>query len=298
MRTTIKSFLLLSLLSVLLAACREKENKVKTICNPVNLSYRFSLDSPSWREAADPSMIKYKGEYYLFLSKSGGYFHSTDLVHWDLITTDSLPIEKYAPTVMEMNGEIYFTASVATNKIYKSADPKSGKWELVTDQFPYILADPMLFYDSDTDKVYLYYGSGAATPMMGMELDKKTFMPKGEAIPLFYSNAEKYGWEVSGDYNTNYKHTSKVTATEFTYRKIHWAHSLYSNIILSLINPKVLSTEPDMAAHFRIYMETTGISVLPQSHEGTCSKEGFPYIQPSLTKMEMFMHTQHGETIL
>ena len=207
MKTTIKSFLLLSLLSVLLAACREKENKVKTICNPVNLSYRFSLDSPSWREAADPSMIKYKGEYYLFLSKSGGYFHSTDLVHWDLITTDSLPIEKYAPTVMEMDGEIYFTASVATNKIYKSADPKSGKWELVTDQFPYILADPMLFYDSDTDKVYLYYGSGAATPMMGMELDKKTFMPKGEAIPLFYSNAEKYGWEVSGDYNTNYKHT-------------------------------------------------------------------------------------------
>lgn len=91
---------------------------------------------------------------------------------------------------------------------------------------------------------------------------------------------------------------SKVTATEFTYRKIHWAHSLYSNIILSLINPKVLSTEPDMAAHFRIYMETTGISVLPQSHEGTCSKEGFPYTQPSLTKMEMFMHTQHGETIL
>lgn len=66
MKTTIKSFLLLSLLSVLLAACREKENKVKTICNPVNLSYRFSLDSPSWREAADPSMIKYKGEYYLF----------------------------------------------------------------------------------------------------------------------------------------------------------------------------------------------------------------------------------------
>lgn len=31
MKTTIKSFLLLSLLSVLLAACREKENKVKTI---------------------------------------------------------------------------------------------------------------------------------------------------------------------------------------------------------------------------------------------------------------------------
>lgn len=201
-------YYILLLFSVLLTACEKTNNCFKTICNPVNLSYRFSLDSPSWREAADPSMIKFKDEYYLFLSKSGGYFHSTDLIHWNLITTDDLPIEKYAPTVMEMNGEIYFTASIATNKIYKSRDPKSGKWELVTDQFPYILADPMLFYDSDNDKVYLYYGSGAATPMMGMELDKNSFMPKGEVTPLFYSNAEKYGWEVSGDYNTNYKHTS------------------------------------------------------------------------------------------
>ena len=201
-------YYILLLFSVLLTACEKTNNCFKTICNPVNLSYRFSLDSPSWREAADPSMIKFKDEYYLFLSKSGGYFHSTDLIHWNLITTDDLPIEKYAPTVMEMNGEIYFTASIATNKIYKSRDPKSGKWELVTDQFPYILADPMLFYDSDNDKVYLYYGSGAATPMMGMELDKNSFMPNGEATPLFYSNAEKYGWEVSGDYNTNYKHTS------------------------------------------------------------------------------------------
>ena len=201
-------YYILLLFSVLLTACEKTNNCFKTICNPVNLSYRFSLDSPSRREAADPSMIKFKDEYYLFLSKSGGYFHSTDLIHWNLITTDDLPIEKYAPTVMEMNGEIYFTASIATNKIYKSRDPKSGKWELVTDQFPYILADPMLFYDSDNDKVYLYYGSGAATPMMGMELDKNSFMPKGEATSLFYSNAEKYGWEVSGDYNTNYKHTS------------------------------------------------------------------------------------------
>ena len=178
MKNINKYCLLLLLFSALLAACEGKKNSFKTICNPVNLSYRFSLNSPSWREAADPSMIKFQNEYYLFLSKSGGYFHSSDLIHWNLITTDDLPIEKYAPTVMEMNGEIYFTASIATNKIYKSHDPKSGKWELVTDQFPYILADPMLFYDSDNDKIYLYYGSGAATPMMGVELDKNTFMPK------------------------------------------------------------------------------------------------------------------------
>ena len=46
-----------------------------TICNPMNLSYRYCLDAPSRREAADPTMVVYKGEYYLFASKSGGYFH-------------------------------------------------------------------------------------------------------------------------------------------------------------------------------------------------------------------------------
>ena len=47
-----------------------------TICNPVNLNYRFCLDKPSRREAADPTMINFKNEYYLFASKSGGYWHS------------------------------------------------------------------------------------------------------------------------------------------------------------------------------------------------------------------------------
>ena len=49
-----------------------------TICNPVNLSYRFCLDAPSRREAADPTMVVFKGEYFLFASKSGGYFHSVN----------------------------------------------------------------------------------------------------------------------------------------------------------------------------------------------------------------------------
>src|SRR5688572_27719239 len=82
-----------------------------TICNPMNLSYRFCLDAPSRREAADPTMVVFKGEYYLFASKSGGYFHSTDLVEWDLITTADLPLEDYAPTAVVMNDTLYFMAS-------------------------------------------------------------------------------------------------------------------------------------------------------------------------------------------
>ena len=34
-----------------------------TICNPVNFSYRVCLNAPSRREAADPTMVVFKGEY-------------------------------------------------------------------------------------------------------------------------------------------------------------------------------------------------------------------------------------------
>ena len=96
-----------------------------TMANPVNLSYRFCLDAPSRREAADPTMVVYKGEYYLFASKSGGYFHSKDMINWDLITTKDLPLEDYAPTAVVMNNAIYFMASAgAPVKIYKTTDPK------------------------------------------------------------------------------------------------------------------------------------------------------------------------------
>lgn len=211
-RTFNKCFFAFAISFLLLMACETKKEATpfKTICNPVDLNYRFALreKAPSWREAADPSMINFKGEYYLFLSKSGGYFHSTDMVNWDLITTNDLPIEKYAPTIFEMKGEVYFTSSVGTDKFYKTDNPKSGKWQLVTNSFPFIYNDPMVYYDADLDRLFMYHGSGAATPIMVTELDTKTLMPLSEPKALFYANADKYGWEVAGDYNTNYKHTA------------------------------------------------------------------------------------------
>src|SRR5690242_3130005 len=119
-----KAFIIFVCITVALLTYSQHQT---TICNPVNLSYRFCLDSPSRREAADPTMVVYKGEYYLFASKSGGYFHSTDLIHWDLITSKDLPLEDYAPTVVVMRDTLFFMASAgAPVKIYKSANPKSG----------------------------------------------------------------------------------------------------------------------------------------------------------------------------
>lgn len=172
-----------------------------TICNPINLSYRFCLDMPSRREAADPTMVMFKDEYYLFASKSGGYFHSTDLIHWDLITTNDLPLEDYAPTALVMNDAIYFMASHnAPVTIYKTHDPKSGKWDVVNASFPIGMIDPDLFLDDD-GRLFYYYGCSNVNPLYAVELDNKTFNPIGSPVPALNSKRDVYGWERKGDYN-------------------------------------------------------------------------------------------------
>ena len=179
----------------------QEKVKQKTIANPLNLSYRFCLDAPSRREAADPTMVTFKNEYYLFASKSGGYFHSTDLINWDLITTKDLPLEDYAPTVVVMKDTLYFMASGnAPITIYKTANPKSGKWAVANANFPIGMTDPDLFLDDD-GRLYFYYGCSDVNPIYAVELDTKTLNPIGKPIALFNSNKKEHGWERFGDYN-------------------------------------------------------------------------------------------------
>jgi xylan 1,4-beta-xylosidase len=172
-----------------------KKARQTTICNPMNLSYRFCLDAPSSCEAADPSMVVFKNEYYLFVSKSGGYFHSTDLIHWDLITTKDLPPEDYAPAAVVMNDTLYFMASrnVPPLTIFKTGDPKSGKWQIANPSFPFGMTDPDLFFDDD-GRLYFYYGCSNVNPIYGVELDTKTLNPPGtESITVRSLNAiQKY----------------------------------------------------------------------------------------------------------
>lgn len=173
-----------------------------TICNPVNLSYRFCLDNPSRREAADPAMVTFKNEYYLFASKSGGYFHSTDLIHWDLITTNDLPLEDYAPAALVMNDTLYFMASKSNSPltIYKTGEPKSGKWEIANPNFPIGMIDPDLFLDDD-GRLYFYYGCSNINPLYAVELDTKTLQPLGKSVEVFNSDKKNFGWERPGDFN-------------------------------------------------------------------------------------------------
>jgi len=201
MKQLTNTLLILVLLTCSIVAYPQSKPDQTTICNPINLSYRFCLDAPSRREAADPTMVTFKGEYYLFASKSGGYFHSTDLINWDLISTNDLPLEDYAPTAVVMKDSLYFMASASpTVKIFKTADPKSGKWKLANAAFPIGMIDPDLFVDDD-GRLYFYYGCSNINPIQVVELDTKTLNPIGKPVAVINSDKKNYGWERSGDYN-------------------------------------------------------------------------------------------------
>ena len=59
-----------------------------TYCNPLDLGYRYQhmKEGPrttGFREGADPTLVYFKGKYYLFVSMSAGFWYSDDLLNWE-----------------------------------------------------------------------------------------------------------------------------------------------------------------------------------------------------------------------
>ncbi len=202
-----KRFTILIIMACVIFACQQELPKktitLDTFCNPLDLSYRFGLEKPSRREAADPTIMWFKDRYFLFASKSGGYWHSKDLLKWEFIQTDEIPTEEYAPTVVAIEDTVFFLASSnEKSTIYKSADPMSGKWTVAKEELEMPVWDPAFLLDDD-NKLYLYWGCSNENPLYGVELDyKNDFTFIGEPKALKYPNPEEFGWEVPGDYNT------------------------------------------------------------------------------------------------
>ena len=169
----------------------------RTFANPLNIDYRFMTEPPSRREAADPAVVLFGGDYYLFASKSGGYWYSSDMAAWAFVTPRGLPIEAYAPAVMAYSGALYYTA--CDIGLYRTTNPKAGQWELVNEAFK--VGDPDLFADDD-GRVYLYYGLSHNGAISGMELDPGNgFRPLGEPFECFRADPASHGWERRGEDN-------------------------------------------------------------------------------------------------
>lgn len=190
----------------LLLSCQIKQDiskdQIVTICNPMDIRYRFCIEEPSRREAADPTVVSYRDLYFLFASKSGGYWYSDDLSKWNFIETEEIPIEEYAPTVIKIDDILYFLASSnEKSTIYKSDNPMSGHWTVAVEELEFPVWDPAFFLDNDK-RLYLYWGCSDKNPIYGIELDyKNDFAFIGKPHALIKGNTNEHGWEVPGDNN-------------------------------------------------------------------------------------------------
>jgi len=190
----------------------QSSSGISTYCNPLDITYRYNFeqlnDSISYRSGADPVIINHKGEYFMFVTISGGYWHSKDLLHWKYIVPDKWPMEDMcAPAALSVRDTLYlFQSTFQQRPIFISTEPEKGKlifynrWlpQLPKDIGPW---DPALFYDDDLDKWYMYWGSSNVYPIFGAELDKKrrlTYMDKTDYRSLIYLHPDKYGWERFG----------------------------------------------------------------------------------------------------
>ncbi|GAA3388786.1 family 43 glycosylhydrolase [Cryptosporangium minutisporangium] len=151
------------------------------------------------REAADPSIVLYRGRFYLFASMSYGFWHSTDLVTWEYRQTDKLPPLDYTPDVREIDGALYISASRRDEPcpFFRSVEPLADDFVEVTPG-SFDFWDPNLFQDDD-GSTYFYWGCSNKTPVYGTRIDPSTFAPIGERVEVTHSDPAARGWENSGD---------------------------------------------------------------------------------------------------
>ena len=176
---------------------------MKYYCNPVNFEYQYQFNKQSEgeitvsREAADPSMISFKGYYFIYPSMTCGFLYSEDMAHWKFHPLENLPVYDYAPDVRAVGDYVYFCASSHEHGVhYRTKDPFSDVYERIDGQFPFW--DPDLFADDD-GRLYFYWGSSTSEPLYGIELDAVTLKPLGERKELICIDSEKKGFERMGE---------------------------------------------------------------------------------------------------
>ncbi len=177
----------------------------RTYCNPLNLDYTYMIynahNDISYRSGADPAVVEFRGEYYMFVTRSLGYWHSLDLLHWDFITPQKWYFEgSNAPAAHNYKDSVlYFTGNPSGSmSVLYTDEPKKGDWKAV----PAILnnlQDPGLFIDEDGSG-YMYWGSSNKFPIRAKTLDKnKSFRPSDKTYELYNLKPAIYGWERFGN---------------------------------------------------------------------------------------------------
>jgi len=182
-----------------------QDMQMYTYCNPVNIDYTYMIynsnNDLSYRSGADPAVVKFRDEYYLFVTRSMGYWHSKDLNTWDFIVPGKWYFQgSNAPAAQNYKDSVLYVAGDPSGNmsVLYTDDPKKGNWKAV----PSILnnlQDPDLFIDDD-GQAYLFWGSSNKYPIRGRKLNRDLrFRPSPEVVELFNLDPEKHGWERFGE---------------------------------------------------------------------------------------------------
>lgn len=184
----------------------------KTYCNPVNINYGHSpipraMDWGKHRTTADPVIVRYKDDYYLFSTNQWGYWHSPDMLNWTFVDRKFLRPwnagydELCAPAVGIIGDTMIVFGSTYTRNftIWMSTDPKANEWKPLVDSFDIGGWDPAFFTDDD-GRLYMYNGSSNIWPIYGIELNRKTMSPIGARKELYALESWRYGWQRFGEH--------------------------------------------------------------------------------------------------
>ena len=188
---------------------------LSTYCNPLNLDYGYTPipNFSTWgrhRATADPVIVNYKGDFYLFSTNQWGYWHSADLSNWNFHARRFLRPwnegydELCAPAVGIIGDTMIVFGSTYTSKftIWMSTDPKNDQWKPLVDSFSIGGWDPSFFTDDD-GRLYMYNGSSNRYPLYGIELDRKTFQPIGTRKETYLLEPWRFGWQRFGEHMDN-----------------------------------------------------------------------------------------------
>jgi hypothetical protein len=186
-----------------------------TYCNPLNLDYAYCpipnfVKNGKHRTTADPVIVLFKGDYYLFSTNQWGYWWSSDMLHWNFVPRKFLRLEHKvfdelcAPAAWVMDDALYLIGSTHTKDfpIWMSRNPRKDEWTQAVEKFQGAAWDPAFFLDDD-GRLYLYWGSSNTFPLFGREIDRKTLQPKSESRELIKLHDDQHGWERFGESNDN-----------------------------------------------------------------------------------------------
>ncbi len=192
----------------------------KTYCNPINIDYGYGpipnfVEWGKHRTSADPVIVNYKGDYYLFSTNQTGYWWSSDMLNWNFVSRHFLPEDVKAqipnkwddlcaPAAWVQGDSLCVFGSTYSGlfPIWVSTNPKGNEWSKAVEHFNIGGWDPAFFVDDD-GKLYMYNGSSNVYPLYGIELDRTTFSPKGTRKEMLLLDDNKIGWHRFGEHMDN-----------------------------------------------------------------------------------------------